>query len=462
MKLMSEISSSTKPRRLKLYQIRGRDKILRDKRAVIVLPTGTGKSEIILQVLRRFGFAVWIICPKSLVTQWRSQIDALKPPKPWVYVWSYSDFQHRLAKIKEIYAYDPPEMIVMDEPKPLKGDTQVLRALVENKIRAPYRVILDATPLENNLTELWFLFRWFAPKVFGNLSSFNEKFVNGQGSYRNMTCLREVIKPYVFRPKVEAPRSRQVFFIPVRPCFEGETLVEHEDLCKALAKQLKASSDVGSSYRAANKARGLISKLRSFLSDTQKGAAPKFAALRDLIKKNVFYRGIIFVFRRETAKAIKEYLDQYDIGTAVYDGSLTLKKREKIRTDFNSGALRFIVATSAGERGVDLPTGNCVIHFDLPWTRASYDQRDRVSRLSSDQTVSAKIITLLLKGTVEEVMWSIVVAKQKLMIEPFEGSQDDVIIPKKSWLRFLRHYLKEKKVGKANPETGENLWWTRR
>lgn len=453
---------STKPqKKLKFYQVKGRDKILRDKRAIIILPTGTGKTEIVLQALRRFGFCVWVICPKSLVTQWQSQIEALRPPKPWVKVWSFPDIQYRLDDVLRSFKIDPPEMIVVDEPKPLKGDTQVMRALIENKIRAPYRVILDATPLENNLNELWFLFRWFAPKVFGNLADFNERYVIRQGSYKNMTCLREAIRPYVFRPKVRAPRNRQVFFVPVRTLFEGEVLQEHEELCTRLAKQLRASVDASSSYSAANRARGLISKLRSFLSDIEKGAALKFGALRDLIRKHPDYRGVVFVFRRATAKAIKEYLDQYDIKTAVYDGSLSLKKREALRTAFNTGALQFIIATSAGERGVDLPTGNCIVHFDLPWTRASYDQRDRVSRLSSDQSETTKIITLLLKGTVEEVMWSIVSAKRALMLEPFEGKQDEVIIPKKSWLRFLRHYLKEKKIGKANEETGENLWWTR-
>ena len=418
------------------------------------MPTGTGKTEVVLSALRKEGYRTWVICPKSLVKQWSRQTESLRTT-----VFSFPEIQYHPEMVQERLLEERPDLIVLDEPKPIKSLTQVMKAMLDYKLFAPRRVILDATPLENDVSELWFLFRWLKPDLLGAYPEFMTRYVARKGHYKRLTELRELVKPFVFRPSVAAPRERRIEFLPVWAEFAGEIKQEHEFLCVRLAKALQSTS-VEKAYNSLNRARGLISKLRSFLSDPLRGAAGKVEALVEFVRKHTERRGVIFVFKRETAKEICNRLKEFT-DAEVYDGQLSTSRRETLRTRFNQGSLRFLVATAAGERGVDLPTGNLVVHFDLPWTRAAYDQRDRVSRLSSDAT-AAWIITMIQRNTVDEVMWSIVTAKEKLMLAPFKGEADELIIPKRSWGRFLNEYIaKEKRHGPVNEETGENLWWSR-
>lgn len=436
--------------RLELYQVRGRDFVLANKRALIVMPTGTGKSLIVVEALKRLKQPAWIVCPKSLLGQWRKNLENTTD----VQVFSFSMLQHRIEEISKL---PQPEIIVVDEPKPLKSNTIVLEHMLKYKIRAPRRIVLDATPIENDLEELWFLFRWLAPKVFGPYAEFMERYVTRAGRYKNMEELRELVAPYVFRPKVPPPRDRKLLFVPVAPQFSKEAGIEHEQLCSALLRSLEQAAK-SKNMSAVNRSRGLISRLRSFLSDPLRGAAGKVQRLVQFIDEHPDRRGIIFVFKRDTAKYLKEQISDKGHTVEVFDGRLSAKQRDELREKFNSGALRFLVATSAGERGMDLPSGNLVVHFDLLWTRASYDQRDRVSRLSSERD-PAWIVTFILKDTVDEVLWSIISKKQRLMLAPFAGTGDELKITKYSWQRFLKE--REAKNGKVDEETGEGVWFSR-
>lgn len=444
--------------KLKMFQVRGRDFLIRQSRALVVLPTGTGKTLITLLALQKLPAPHVIFCSKSLVGQW---LDALKSYglERQSTVITFPEVQHHPKEAKRMFlSKGRPEVVVVDEPKPLKSETIVFQHFLTYKLRAPRRILLDATPVENSLEELWYLFRWLCPKVLGKFEDYYPRFIASKRHAKNLKELRALIKPHVYSPKVQAPREREVKFLTVVPNYRGEILVEHDLLCRELARALKANS-VGQTIYKLNRARGLISRLRSFLSDPLRGASPKLEALKTLIQKTPGKRGIICVYKRDTAKAIKEVLTGANIAAEIYDGGLTSKRREKLRQEFNEGSLQFLVATSAAERGVDLPTGDMVVHFDLPWTRASFDQRDRVSRLSSSRE-SSLIVTLLMRGTVDEVMWSIIAAKQKLMVVPFEGDDDEVIIPQRSWGMFLNKYL-EVEYGTPNEETGENIWFSR-
>lgn len=434
------------------YQLRGVDFVEEQRRGLVVLGVGKGKTEIALSGAERLKCRTLVVCTKSLVKQWESVI---KDRLPFFMVVPYTQLEQRLEQIKEFKA----DLCIVDEPKPLKSYTRVFEFMTQH-IRPRRRLVLDATPIENKLEEAWFLFRWLKPSLFGSLENFNSMFVIRNGRYKNLQKFRELIAPHVYRPKTAEPRKRKFYHIRVTPKFTEEGKDEYLELCVMLRSHLMAAKKK-KSLQALNFGMGKISKLRAFLGDPQQGGAAKFKELRKLIENNPDRRGVIFVYKKDTAKMIVRRLNKYGYKAEAYTGTLSSKKREELREGFNEKAFRFLVATSAGERGVDLPTGNLVVHFDLPWTRAAYDQRDRVSRLSSDQEVESMIVTLILRDTIEEVMWSIVAAKRRLMIEPFESTEDDLVITRKSWLQFVTKFLGVKDDGNINEETGEGLWFSR-
>jgi len=415
--------------RLADYQTAGIDFILKHKRSLICLPTGKGKTKILIGAARKIpGTRLLVICPKTLVGQWRANLAGEE--FPWKIL--------RITQVRkgaEALVHFGATLTVIDEPKFLKGTTQA--RVMALGLRTPRRVILDATPIENRLEEAFYLFTYLKPKLFGTLEEFQAKF-GARGRYKNLDKFRETIAPHIFAPKIDDTRPKNYKYIPVEMNF-GPNTGEYDNLCRRLYNLLSKAR--GS--RGINAAFGLISKLLSFLGDPECGSKMKLKALLRLVKDNPKMRGVVFVSRKTTAKLIKEKLNESGVPTEVINGELSAGRREVVRSMFNEEKLRFIVATSAGERGVDMPSGNAVIHFDLPWTRASFDQRDRVTRMSSDKSVTTDIVTFIIEGSVEEVIWSIVCGKHELMLEPFYGGARSLKITRRSWKKFLGDYFGE-------------------
>lgn len=431
--------------KLKGYQKQGIQFVERQRRGLVVLGVGKGKTEIALRAMDLLESPTLVVCPKSLVGQWETYRSRFKTP---MLIIAASQVKNNHDRIREFR----PSLTIVDEPKFLKSDTLIFREML--KIKTRRRLILDATPFENNLDEAWFLFRWLKPNLFGSLEDFRQKFGGFNGKYHNIAEFRKMIEPHIFAPALADARQKEYKMLRIRPEFDEVIETEYHDLASRLYRTLS-----GKGVYRARISKGLISKLRSFLSDVKRGGGIKVRTLRKVLKSHPEFRGVIFVYRKNTAKALVKRLRQDGHKAELYTGDVRQNERERLRKEFNNHSIRFLVATSAGECGIDLPTGNMVVHLDLPWTRSAYDQRDRVSRLSSDQKVPSTILTIVLKDTVEEIMWSIVCAKRDLMLKPFDPKVDSFTINKKSWTLFLR-----RQYGKTSNDprvAGKGSWFTK-
>ena len=435
------------------YQKEAVDFILKNKRVLVVLGTGKGKTLIGLEVAKKLinspNKCVLVVCPKSLLGQWEEQLTVLNIP---FLLFNYSALPNAISSIIK----RKPMLTIVDEPKPLKSFTKTAELLW--RIRSMCRIILDATPIENKLIDYWWLFRWLKPDVFGDLNNFKADFVTSRGSYKNLGHFRERIQNHVFSPKVAESRGRVLKFIYANKRFDFGSALLYRELCNNLRVALKSAS---SHPNALLRAMGKISKLRSFLGDINRGGRGKLSVLLSFLAKHLDRRGIIFVYKKDTAKEIVRRLKENGYKAETFMGNTSAKRRTELKEKFNDYKLQFLVATSAGERGLDLFTGNLVVHFDLPWTRASYDQRDRVSRKSSDQSVKTLILTLILKDSVEELIWSIIAAKERLMVEPFNKNVETLIIEKESWSKYLNIFLNGGKRNGNFQKEGEANWFTR-
>lgn len=438
--------------KLKNYQLLGIKFLKTARRALVVLPTGAGKTFIGMKAsedILASGGTLLVLCPLSLVSQWQDNVKGLMPRARVV---SFSQLHKQLDLIKRV----KPKITIVDEPKPLKSITNVFQLITQ--IKSPYRFILDATPIENSLQECWFLFRWLKPELFGSLENFNNNFVTRSGVYKNMDKFRSLVGKHIYQPKVAQTRGRVLKFVQVEPIFDLENQLEYDELRDTLRNSLKYSHK---HPQALLRAMGKISKLRSFLGDVNKGGKAKVNKLVDFLLENPDRRGVIFCYKRDTVKEVVRRLRDEDICAEPFMGDTSAARRGELGKEFNQGKIRCLVATSAGERGIDLPTGNLIVHFDLPWTRAAYDQRDRVSRLSSDQADHTLIMTLILRNTVEVLIWSIIAAKHELMVKPFDNNVTDLVIKRDSWSKFLNTFIGGIGSGKINEETGEGIWFSR-
>lgn len=70
------------------------------------------------------------------------------------------------------------DVIVVDEGHKAKNvNTELRRNLVALRVKG-HRLILTGTPLQNNLAELWSVFDFIQPKIFGSFSRFTTDFAS--------------------------------------------------------------------------------------------------------------------------------------------------------------------------------------------------------------------------------------------------------------------------------------------
>jgi len=86
----------------------------------------------------------------------------------------------------------------------------------------------------------------------------------------------------------------------------------------------------------------------------------------------------------------------------LYSGKLDAKTKEENKIAFNNDpSIRVLISSDAGGYGVDLPAGNLLINYDLPWSSGAATQRNgRIIRASS-RFQSAIIQDILIAGSIE-------------------------------------------------------------
>lgn len=117
-----------------------------------------------------------------------------------------------LRKNVDIWSKHHWGMVVIDEGQKIKNpDADVTLAC--KRIRTPHRLLVTATPISNDLVELWSLFDFVVPGRLGTLPSFESEFAEPikrggyanaspmqvQLSYRCALVVRDLVNPYMLR-----------------------------------------------------------------------------------------------------------------------------------------------------------------------------------------------------------------------------------------------------------------------
>ena len=95
-----------------------------------------------------------------------------------------------------------------------------------------------------------------------------------------------------------------------------------------------------------------------------------------------------------------------DVAT-IYDGTMSAKQKEASKNRFQTEAsVRVLLSSDAGGFGVDLPQGNHLVNYDLPWSNGALKQRNsRIIRASS-KFERVFIHNMLVKGSIDEWMYA--------------------------------------------------------
>lgn len=88
------------------------------------------------------------------------------------------------------------DLLVLDESQNIKNiNSQTTKAVL--LLNAKKRVALSGTPIENNLLELYSLFRFLNPEMFGSVQEFTNDYIVPIQKYSDTLTIEELRKKYI-------------------------------------------------------------------------------------------------------------------------------------------------------------------------------------------------------------------------------------------------------------------------
>ncbi|MDP5274586.1 DEAD/DEAH box helicase [Chengkuizengella axinellae] len=425
------------------HQISTAKKVLTEMRgrAILADEVGLGKTieaGLILKeyMIRQLVKKVLILVPASLVLQWvrelnqKFNIPAVAQKK--AYMWDQYDIivasvdtakrnPHRDIVLDKEY-----DMLIVDEAHKLKNKKTTNYQFI-NSIRKKYCLLLTATPIQNDLKELYNLITILKPGQLGNDSQFKSNYVVDKRIPKNESQLREELTSVMIRNRRSDGQldltKRNVRNIPLKLSEEEYDLYtsvtdfvrkrteENNGAMGFLFSLITLQREVCSSRDAV-----FVTLVNLFKKTTEDSPIREMIwALVDKIKKinshtkaksslelvqQINDKVIIFTEYRATQEYLLNFLKEHQIVSVPYRGGMNRGKKDWMMDLFRKRA-QVMVATEAGGEGINLQFCNHVINYDLPWNPMRVEQRiGRVHRLGQKNDVH--IYNLFTKGTIEE------------------------------------------------------------
>ncbi len=316
--------------------------------------------------------------------------------------------------------------VILDEAQAIKNPgTRQTRAVKE--LSSENRIVMTGTPIENRLSDLWSLFDFLNPGLLGNIKEFNsfsKKLLEQPEGYAR---LRRIVNPFILRrlksdksiisdlpDKVEvktwaAMSKKQTILYReilagVAGAVENTDGIERRGIILAALMRFKQLCNHPDQYLGADN-----------FSERESG---KFQRLREICETIYEKREKVLVFtqfKEMTAPLSKFLATIFHKEGLVLHGSVAVPKRKALVEKFQGREYipYFVLSLRAGGVGLNLTEANHVIHFDRWWNPAVENQAtDRAYRIG--QKKSVMVHKFLTKGTVEEKIDHMLIAKSKL------------------------------------------------
>lgn len=145
---------------------------------------------------------------------------------------------------------------------------------------------------------------------------------------------------------------------------------------------------------------------------------------------------LVFTSYTDTVDYVREFLrQQYGAKVGSYTGrggdtwngnGWQRCSKEEITRALSGDRLQVLVCNDAASEGLNLQAASAVVNYDLPWNPSRVEQRiGRVDRIGQSQDV-VKVANLLLKGSVDERVYSLL--RQRCgLFEHFVGAMQPVL-----------------------------------
>jgi SNF2 family DNA or RNA helicase len=444
-------------------------------RALLADEVGLGKTIEACLVLKEYWLRglvrkALVLTPPSLVSQWKGELTekfGLQPVSPDTAEFRRDPAQFwkdeslvvasiAMARLEAhasaigLVAWD---MVIVDEAHCLKNRASANWQLVDS-LKKKFLLMLSATPVENNLIELYNLITLLKPGLLATEPAFRKSYlVPGKPKApKNAEQLRMLLREVMIRntraaADVQLPR-RVAATITVSPS-EAEAGL-YGVVSQFVASRYRRLDGTGPSAlaldliqrQAGSSPAALIRSIANGLSG--KGWAKgddrrQLEAILDLASsvresgKGVQLgrmlaahsgKAVVFTEFLPTLDHLKYICEEHGISYSIFSGELTRGEKDAAIARFRDQA-RVLLSTGAGGEGRNLQFADTIVNFDLPWNPMRIEQRvGRVHRIG--QTHEVFVFNFCQEGSVEQQLLRVLHDKIN-MFELVVGEMDAIL-----------------------------------
>ncbi len=323
----------------------------------------------------------------------------------------------------DAWAELPWRGLVLDEAQFVKNH-RARTYQCARRLRAPVKLALTGTPLENSVMDLWALLSIVAPGLFPDPQRFTEQYripIERDGDGERLAQLRRRIRPLVRRRTKEMvaaelpPKQEQVLEVVLNPRHEK---LYQTHLQRERSKVLGLVEDMSKNRMTIFRSLTLLRQLSldpalvdPAYADVRSSKADAFLEhLREVVAEG--HRVLVFSQFTRFLRGIRDRLTAEGIGWVYLDGRT--RDRDAVVQDFRTGSAPvFLISLKAGGFGLTLTEADYVFVLDPWWNPASEAQAvDRAHRIGQDKTVI--VYRLVAVGTIEEKVMELKARKSAL------------------------------------------------
>jgi superfamily II DNA or RNA helicase len=393
---------------------------------------GLGKTIQVIALLRNLknikrNGPVLILCPKSLVYNWAAEFDRFAPDLPYlvhygterdtaeisgenfrIVLSTYATLRRDVEDFKNLEFF----YIILDESQNIKNLSSQTTAAVLS-LNARRRLALSGTPVENNLGELYSLFRFLNPGFFGSEKNFVQRYQRPIQEDNDEEALKDLkirIYPFMLRRlkrdvlKELPDKTEETAFIELE---ETHLAVYHRRRLeyKSLIDEIIAKGEMAKSSIIIFKA---LTELRRLASVPEAegeygGPSAKRLYLMDRIAEIAGngHKCLVFTNFLAGVDMVSQDLAGMGIPNLTMTGA-TVDRQSLVRRFQSDGNVKaFIMTLKTGGTGLNLTAADYIFILDPWWNSAAEAQAiDRSHRIGQANPVFC--FRLIARDTIEE------------------------------------------------------------
>jgi len=416
-----------------------------DGKALLADEVGLGKTIEVGMILKEMHYretddSVLILTPAQLAKQWQGE---LLEKFGLEFVCNYDDeFQGFDAHNYIIASIDTAksdrhratvlardwDVLVMDEAHYVKNEETDRYELID-KLTYDYAFFLTATPIQNELTDLYNIISLLRPGLFGSRETFHNYFIDsgqetlvnrdelqrrlGQVMIRNrredtdIDFTERTIDTRTFEPSAAEKELYEAVTEYVRGAYsqdKGQKLVlmllqkEVVSSPAALEQTILKQLDEQNELTHRDELETILDKVDAIDTITKQ---ERLFDIVEEVRENVdMARVIVFTQFRPTQRQVIEALDKQGYTTHAFHGGHSSQEKEDIVDQFREEG-GVLVSTDAMNEGRNLQFCNIMVNYDLPWNPMKVEQRiGRIHRIGQKRKVY--VFNMGLEDTIEE------------------------------------------------------------